>query len=714
MLSWLKRRARLTINSRYIGLLRRNINSDMFVSDLSLPNQQNIKLVVINSEGRDFSVDVPAETSVERIKTMAVGHFFNPIEAVGGLPDEKEGEGVKISNVNGIRKYRLVLVREARPLLENSSCNFEQLTDNDELLLVERREAPAPTAPQDTRTSGDSAPPDMTLITSATASLSTRNGNRDPDPQHHNIDFQTEFRRILVTMIEVSVRLISADPDADEVFTQILDKLERRHRPRVDKTYLKKLTEMGFQEARATKALLVKRNVMEEAMEWLLEHGDEGSSNSGNNSSGSSNSGTGGTTSTSTQDTESHQQTEDPPERIPKAFRNYRKKWFQPNARALRELTRMGFPEDKVTEALRMANNVQTTACEILLEERSPPPDDIDQGLEKESPIISAILASPVIQLALPKPKTLLALMMLFESPNNANMWLSDPDTHPVVSQVLRIYHAEKHSLSHIRTNSTNNSTDRSGSTGNSSSSSNLSINTSASEPGGGQRVPTLPVRMTIGHTGNSVSLMQDLNNGGPGAQYPTPFHVNIRTVNSSGTPANGVSIDPAAYTAWLSDTSSTTTPSSPLLRQHSSSPSSSPVSAPTRINQYTSSSPIPAARPSEEPMSHSGSPVRPGPPTSAVGPRGANGEVGPPQLTPGTLTLTMLPPGPDGQPVIHWQLRPPVIQNAATPQNSITPTPPPPASTAQPAPVTTANNTDVDMDEAPGPTDSQDHMDTQ
>lgn len=43
------------------------------------------------------------------------------------------------------------------------------------------------------------------------------------------------------------------------------------------------------------------------------------------------------------------------------------------------------------------------------------------------------------------------ALMMLFESPNNANMWLSDPDTHPVVSQVLRIYHAEKHCLSHNR-----------------------------------------------------------------------------------------------------------------------------------------------------------------------------------------------------------------------------------------------------------------------
>lgn len=37
--------------------------------------------------------------------------------------------------------------------------------------------------------------------------------------------------------------------------------------------------------------------------------------------------------------------------------------------------------------------------------------------------------------------------MVLCETPNNVNVWLSDPDTHPVVSQVLRIYHAEKHRL---------------------------------------------------------------------------------------------------------------------------------------------------------------------------------------------------------------------------------------------------------------------------
>ena len=36
--------------------------------------------------------------------------------------------------------------------------------------------------------------------------------------------------------------------------------------------------------------------------------------------------------------------------------------------------------------------------------------------------------------------------MSLSENPSNANVWLSDPDTHPLVSQLLRVYHAEKYS----------------------------------------------------------------------------------------------------------------------------------------------------------------------------------------------------------------------------------------------------------------------------
>lgn len=55
------------------------------------------------------------------------------------------------------------------------------------------------------------------------------------------------------------MRLISADPDSEDVFNHILEKLERRHKPQVDRNALKQLTDMGFPEAKATKALQIKR-----------------------------------------------------------------------------------------------------------------------------------------------------------------------------------------------------------------------------------------------------------------------------------------------------------------------------------------------------------------------------------------------------------------------------------------------------------------------
>lgn len=49
------------------------------------------------------------------------------------------------------------------------------------------------------------------------------------------------------------------------------------------------------------------------------------------------------------------------------------------------------------------------------------------------------------------------ALMVLCETPSNINVWLSDPETHPVVSQILRIYHLEKHRLhENVKTSESN------------------------------------------------------------------------------------------------------------------------------------------------------------------------------------------------------------------------------------------------------------------
>ncbi|XP_063866547.1 ubiquitin-associated domain-containing protein 1-like isoform X1 [Scylla paramamosain] len=602
MLGWLKKRARGSIQARYIScLLRRDLaQADMFVAEpVQSLLSHNLKLVVLNSEGRDYSLEVPTDMTVEQVKKMAVGHFFNPLEAVGG-DDRTSADGCKTGG--GGRSYRLVLVREARPLMEANSIQLEQLLDNDELLLVERREAP-PANELVLETTADA--PTLAQITAVTAQLPKRNYIHDTDAGQYSDDFQTELRRILVTMIEASVRLISANPDSEEIFSQILDKLERRHRPHVDRNALRQLTEMGFPEAKATKALQIRRNVME-AMEWLLERGSleevdgdcifGGAKNAAGDTTSSSTT-TGTTTATTTTASSSTSPThnpvhndvpQDPAQKVLKTFLQYRKKWFQPNPQALQELKGMGFGEEEAINALRVSGNKKEVACDILLGSQSVMTDD--QGLDRDSPIISAILSSPVIQLALPKPKTLLALMMWYDSPTHPSMWLSDPDTHPFVSQVIRIYHAEKHSLNRGRLPppavSSATSTDSSAS--NSSSSS-----ISSSEPG------VLRFMSRPGVT------------SGPGGGVTTTYGFSVRTSEGQPHPQFSSSLTPGQCSqifitvrngsggaseqplSWLS-TSATNHRSSPSRTI----PSALTPSQVARINP-------------EEPMSHSGSPIR-------------------------------------------------------------------------------------------------------
>ncbi|KAK4315357.1 hypothetical protein Pmani_013411 [Petrolisthes manimaculis] len=558
MLAWLKRRARVTTS---INLLRRHLPSDMFVSE---PVQSiltpSLKLVVVNNEGQDFSLEVPPDMTVERVKKMALGHFYDPAVATGG--DERgSGEGGK---TGGERTYRLVLVREARSLNETNSLHLEQLLDYDELLLVKRRPAPQLTESPAQVT----PPPTLEQILDFTTNLVPRNTERPQQHPQQPVDFQIEFRRILVTMIEASVRLISADPDSEDVFNHILEKLERRHKPQVDRNSLKQLTDMGFAETKATKALQVKRNVRE-AAEWLLEQNSQEDGGGDDYLLRC----VGGEGDSSTTTDNSHIPTtsnthQDPAERVLNTFLQYRKKWFQPNPQALGQLTSMGFSEQQAIDALRATGNKLLVASNLLLNGMAV---QDTKGLERDSPIISAILASPVIQLALPKPKTLLALMMLYESPNNANMWLSDPDTHPVVSQVIRIYHAEKHSLGRPPPPDTT-VTARDSPNHSSTTSSTLSQPT------------LLPTTATF----TPVYLSRGQSQTGH------PFMISIR--NSSGVGGAGTGPVGTVGASWLGG--------SPIHR-------ASPSVTPPRT-QPTPPATATVLRPNlEEPMSHSGSPIR-------------------------------------------------------------------------------------------------------
>ncbi|KAL8174594.1 UNVERIFIED_CONTAM: Ubiquitin-associated domain-containing protein 1 [Gekko kuhli] len=67
--------------------------------------------------------------------------------------------------------------------------------------------------------------------------------------------FQTELRKILVSLIEVAQKLLALNPDAVELFKKANAMLDEDEDDRVDEIALRQLTEMGFPESRAAKAL---------------------------------------------------------------------------------------------------------------------------------------------------------------------------------------------------------------------------------------------------------------------------------------------------------------------------------------------------------------------------------------------------------------------------------------------------------------------------
>ncbi|TNN60197.1 Ubiquitin-associated domain-containing protein 1 [Liparis tanakae] len=268
----------------------------------------------------------------------------------------------------------------------------------------------------------DNKAPDKDAILKATGSLTTRHTDRTVT-QHNIRDFQTELRKILVSLIEVAQKLLALNPDAVELFKKANAMLDEDEEDRVDETALQQLTEMGFPESRAIKALRLNHMSVTQAMEWLIEHVDDPTVDAPI-PGGQDLSGAAGATaaappgpsvpatgpnllrSHSSQSSTEESIRQDELTEIFKRIR--RKREFRPDSRAVIALMEMGFDEKEVVDALRVNNNQQDAACEWLLGDRKPSPEDLDKGIDTNSPLFQAILENPVVQLGLTNPKTLL------------------------------------------------------------------------------------------------------------------------------------------------------------------------------------------------------------------------------------------------------------------------------------------------------------------
>uniref|UniRef100_A0ABM5F5L7 Ubiquitin-associated domain-containing protein 1 n=1 Tax=Pogona vitticeps TaxID=103695 RepID=A0ABM5F5L7_9SAUR len=403
----------------------------MFVQEEKIFAAKVLRLRICALDGAEWLEEVPEDTAVERLKERCLKHC-----APGSLEDPK-----------CITHHKLIHAASEKVLTDTKTVSEENVQDRDVLVLVKKRAPPTPPKMADVsaeeKRKQEQKAPDKEAILKATTSLPSHSVDRSV--AHHNMrDFQTELRKILVSLIEVAQKLLALNPDAVELFKKANAMLDEDEDDRVDEIALRQLTEMGFPESRAVKALRLNHMSVTQAMEWLIEHADDPTVDAPLPGQFSAEDGAEAGASSVQPAAEAarpeavKEETKDELTEIFKKIR--RKREFRPDPRAVIALMEMGFDEREVVDALRVNNNQQNAACEWLLGDRKPTPEDLEKGIDPASPLFQAILENPVVQLGLTNPKTLLAFEDMLENPLNSTQWMNDPETGPVMLQISRIF----------------------------------------------------------------------------------------------------------------------------------------------------------------------------------------------------------------------------------------------------------------------------------
>ncbi|XP_068770783.1 ubiquitin-associated domain-containing protein 1 isoform X2 [Struthio camelus] len=402
----------------------------MFVQEEKIFAGKVLRLHVCTVEGAEWLEEVSEDTTVEKLKERCLKHCVP-----GSLEDPK-----------AVTHHKLIHATSEKVLTDTKTVLEENIQDRDVLLLIKKRAPPplpkmADVSAEEKRKQEQKAP-DKDAILKATANLPSRNVDRTV--AHHNMrDFQTELRKILVSLIEVAQKLLALNPDAVELFKKANAMLDEDEEDRVDEIALRQLTEMGFPESRAVKALRLNHMSVTQAMEWLIEHADDPTVDAPlpGQTPSEAPAEAGASSAEATAGPSSEAGGEEAKDELTEIFKKIRRKReFRPDPRAVIALMEMGFDEKEVVDALRVNNNQQNAACEWLLGDRKPSPEDLDKGIDTNSPLFQAILENPVVQLGLTNPKTLLAFEDMLENPLNSTQWMNDPETGPVMLQISRIF----------------------------------------------------------------------------------------------------------------------------------------------------------------------------------------------------------------------------------------------------------------------------------
>ncbi|KYM84189.1 Ubiquitin-associated domain-containing protein 1 [Atta colombica] len=420
--AWHNRKSSRTADKRSLALSSvgtgNATSNDTMLTPLPT-SPENFSINVISIEGNVLDVAIKPNFTVENIKKIAVVHFYGQ------------------DTTKSISNYRLVHSTKFVQLKDENYVSDEDINEYDELLLVEIRS-------QEESSDEDLKGPSLEAIAQATSDLpSVRNPPKPVPSIECPADFQNEIRKILITLVQASAKILMYSPYAEKLYDDIKEKLEIRCNPINDLKVVKSLVEMGYPHKKVLKA-----SNMTEALEWLIEHQDDSDDDSDDEIDFLP-----ANIMTNTDIANPKKQNQEEKdlvyivELLLQSFRQWKRMEFKPNKRAMRSLVEMGFEDKNVIGALKVTGNDQANACEWLLGERRRSLQDLDEGLESDGLIYKAIMTNPHIQLSLTRPKMLLAYLSMIETPASANIWINDPEIAPVLNQISKTYHTEKHAI---------------------------------------------------------------------------------------------------------------------------------------------------------------------------------------------------------------------------------------------------------------------------
>lgn len=356
--------------------------------------------------GKDTMVHVPASMMVEKIKETAL----------------KQLNFEDMSNSGS--EHRLVLINDIpRNLCDDKTAKQENIKNGDTMILIKNSSSKQISSLVKGGLASTDAP-SASAIMQATEGLPLLTG---PDAQSihtSNMDatssslVEQTLRRVLLALLELSYKFMHFDDECETNPLSTEMETTGNHSSKADLTKVKHLTDMGFSEELATKALVATSNDVSSAMEWALSHNGQGSS---------------------TDLSSSEPMDTTPTVNNKSSKRKLKTRLFSPNAGHLATLTDMGFTEEESVQALRLNGNNPVSACEWLLSDRKVE-ENVDSPLDPESELYKALISNPTIHIGLHDRKVLEALEDMVENPWRRNNWAYESAVGNVILQILKLY----------------------------------------------------------------------------------------------------------------------------------------------------------------------------------------------------------------------------------------------------------------------------------